>query len=46
MEGRGIETWADGRKYVGAYKNGRKDGEGVFEWPNGIKYFGSWMKGK
>jgi hypothetical protein len=30
MEGRGIETWSDGRKYEGAFKNGKKDGEGTF----------------
>lgn len=46
MEGRGIETWADGRKYEGDFKNGKKDGEGTFEWPNGIRYIGSWKSGK
>ena len=46
MEGRGIETWSDGRKYEGAFKNGKKDGEGTFQWPNGNKYIGSWKNGK
>lgn len=46
MEGRGIETWSDGRKYEGDFKNGKKDGEGVFLWPNGNKYIGSWKNGK
>lgn len=46
MEGRGIETWADGRRYEGDFKNGKKDGEGYFEWPNGNKYIGSWKSGK
>ena len=46
MEGKGIETWADGRRYEGDFKNGKKDGEGTFEWPNGIKYIGSWRSGK
>lgn len=46
MEGRGIETWSDGRRYEGEYKNGKKDGEGTFEWPSGIKYIGSWRNGK
>ncbi len=46
MEGRGIETWADGRRYEGDFKNGKKDGEGTFEWPNNIKYIGSWANGK
>jgi hypothetical protein len=46
MEGRGKETWEDGRRYDGDFKNGKKDGEGVFEWPNGTKYIGSWKSGK
>jgi hypothetical protein len=46
MEGKGIETWADGRRYEGDFKNGKKDGEGTFEWPNGVKYIGSWRAGK
>ena len=46
MEGRGVETWADGRRYEGDFKNGKKDGEGTFEWPNGNKYVGSWKNGK
>ena len=46
MEGRGVETWPDGRRYEGDFKNGRKDGEGTFEWTNGIKYIGSWKSGK
>lgn len=46
MEGKGIETWADGRRYEGEFKNGKKDGEGTFEWANGQKYIGSWKNGK
>jgi hypothetical protein len=46
MEGKGRETWADGRCYDGDFKNGKKDGEGTFVWPNGIKYIGSWISGK
>ncbi len=46
MEGKGIETWEDGRKYEGDFKNGKKDGEGTFEWPNGNKYIGSWRADK
>ncbi|CDW77644.1 morn repeat protein [Stylonychia lemnae] len=45
MEGKGMETWGDGRKYEGDFKNGKKDGEGTFDWPNGIKYIGSWRNG-
>jgi hypothetical protein len=46
MEGRGVETWTDGRRYEGDFKNGKKDGEGTFEWPNGNRYVGSWRNGK
>ena len=46
MEGRGVETWNDGRRYEGEFKNGKKDGEGNFEWGNGNKYIGSWRGGK
>ena len=46
MEGRGIETWADGRRYEGDFKHGKKDGEGTFYWPSGQTYIGSWRSGK
>lgn len=46
MEGRGIETWNNGRRYEGDFKNGKKNGEGTFEWPNGVKYIGTWKDGK
>lgn len=46
IEGRGTESWSDGRKYDGDFKNGKKDGEGTFIWPNGNKYIGSWRDDK
>ena len=46
IEGKGVETWSDGRKYEGDFKGGKKDGEGTFEWPNGILYIGSWKDDK
>lgn len=46
MEGKGTESWSDGRKYEGDFKNGKKDGEGTFCWPNGNKYLGTWKHGK
>lgn len=47
MEGRGVETWADGRRYEGEFKAGKKDGEGTFEWPStATKYVGTWRNGK
>jgi MORN repeat len=32
MHGKGIFTFKDGRKYVGDYKEDKKEGYGVFEW--------------
>jgi hypothetical protein len=32
MDGEGIFTWTDGRKYTGGYKDDKKHGFGLFEW--------------
>ncbi len=32
MEGYGIFTWPDGRKYEGDYVDDKKEGNGVFYW--------------
>jgi len=40
MEGKGLFTWPDGRKYEGEYKNDKKHGFGVFYWPDGRIYRG------
>jgi len=32
MDGSGEFTWPDGRKYVGEYKDDKKEGYGIFEW--------------
>lgn len=32
MNGKGLFTWIDGRKYVGEYLDDKKHGQGVFEW--------------
>jgi len=37
---------ADGRKYVGEWKNGKRVGSGVFTWPNGNKYVGEFQDDK
>lgn len=41
MEGGGVFTWSDGRKYEGEYLDDKKHGYGVFEWPDGnfLKFF-------
>ena len=46
MEGSGIYTWPDGRKYEGEYINDKKEGHGIFFWPDGRKYEGGWKNGK
>jgi hypothetical protein len=46
MHGQGTFVWADGRKYVGAYVNDRKEGHGSFLWTNGKKFEGEWLDGK
>ena len=46
MEGKGIFTWTDGRKYIGEYKNDLKHGTGTFTWPDGRCYHGEWAEGK
>ena len=46
MHGKGVNTWADGRKYEGEYYNDKKDGFGVWTWADGRKYVGYWKDGK
>ena len=46
MDGKGIFTWPDGRKYEGDYKDDKKEGYGIFEWNDGKKYRGYWLNGK
>jgi hypothetical protein len=46
MEGSGVFTWPDGRKYDGEYIDDKKEGNGIFFWPDGRKYEGGWKNGK
>ena len=46
MNGKGLHTWEDGRRYEGSYKNNKKSGHGTFTWANQDKYIGSWENGK
>jgi hypothetical protein len=32
MNGKGVFTWKDGRKYEGEYVDDKKQGKGTFEW--------------
>ena len=42
----GTETFANGNKYVGEYKNGLPNGKGTFTFASGSKYVGEWKDGK
>ena len=42
MNGRGVKTYANGDKYDGEWKDGKKHGRGVFTWPSGSKYDGEY----
>ena len=46
MNGKGIFSWPDGRRYEGDYKDDKKDGYGEFEWNEGKKFKGNWKNGK
>lgn len=40
--GSGIYEYADGSKYIGAFKNGSPEGQGTCYYANGDKYVGQW----
>jgi hypothetical protein len=46
MDGLGVYTWADGRCYMGEYKDDKKHGYGIYKWADGRLYLGYWSKGK
>jgi len=46
MDGKGIFTWPDKKKYIGEYKNDKKWGSGVFIYSNNKIYEGFWYDGK
>ena len=46
MDGVGVYTWQDGRKYEGEYKDDKKHGFGIYIWSDGRVYRGNWYKGK
>ena len=46
MDGTGVFTWADGRKYEGEYVEDKKEGHGIFTWPDQRRYDGQWKDGK
>ena len=42
MEGVGVFSMDDGRKYDGQFKNDLKHGTGTFTWADGRMYNGQW----
>ena len=42
MDGKGLFTWPDGRKYEGDYLNDKKHGFGIFTFKDGRVYEGEW----
>lgn len=41
-DGYGIEITENGSKYLGEFKNGKRNGQGVLYYSDNIKYVGSW----
>ena len=46
MNGKGVETWDDGKQYSGQYVNDLKQGYGEFKWTDGRIYKGNWLNNK
>jgi hypothetical protein len=47
MHGYGEFNWTDGKKYIGFYKNDKKEGFGIYYWDEPCKvYIGFWKDGK
>ncbi len=46
MHGKGVFTWPDGKKFVGDYKNDKKDGNGTYWWTKDKYYEGEWVNSK
>ena len=44
--GKGNSTYSDGSKYVGEWKNGKRDGEGTYTFHDGNKYEGEFKEDK
>ena len=45
INGYGTITYANGRTYTGAFKDGRRHGQGTYTFPNGNKFTGAFKDG-
>ena len=46
VNGLGTYIWPNGDKYIGEWKNGKRDGIGSFIWPEGDRYVAHWKNDK
>ena len=46
QNGQGTYTYADGSKYVGEWKDGKRHGQGTYTWADGNKNVGEWKDDK
>ena len=46
MHGKGVFSFASGKKYVGEYKNGKKHGQGTYTFADGEIVRGIWKNGE
>ena len=46
MNGKGVFTWEDGKRYEGEYQNDKKHGQGTFTWADKKSFSGGWKNGK
>ena len=46
MNGYGEFSWIEGKKYIGFYKDDKKEGFGIYYWPDNRIFIGFWKEGK
>jgi hypothetical protein len=45
QEGRWVQTFADGSRYEGDWRDGKMHGQGTYTSPDGLSYSGGWLSG-
>ena len=46
LNGQGTQTFSDGGKYVGEFKDGKRNGQGTETFSDGVKYVGEYKDGR